>query len=210
MKTLFLILISSVFSLNISAQSQAETFIKEAQTYLAQKDYKQAQLSLQDAISDINTILANQIAESLPAEINGLKATGDNNVNTAAMGMMGGGLQITKTYNHPTKKENEAEVQIMANSPMLSAMNMYMTNPAMMGQGYKSVRIGTRRAILKNEMTDFYDDSGASKQIRSTELQIPLTQTLITINLKGFATEADELAFAGKLDIEKLRVALGE
>jgi hypothetical protein len=59
-------------------------------------------------------------------------------------------------------------------------------------------------------MTDFYDDSGASKQIRSTELQIPLTQTLITINLKGFATEADELAFAGKLDIEKLRVALGE
>ncbi len=210
MKTFILILIAFVFSLNISAQSQAETFIKEAQTYLAQKDYKQAQLSLQDAINDINNVLAGQIAESLPAEINGLKASGDNKVNTASMGMMGGGMQITKTYNNPSKKENEAEVQIMANSPMLSAMNMYMTNPAMMGQGYKSVRIGTRRAILKNEMTDFYGDSGTSKKIRSTELQIPLTQTLITINLKGFATEADELAFAGKLDIEKLRVALGE
>ncbi|MBK9984839.1 MAG: hypothetical protein IPP15_21160 [Saprospiraceae bacterium] len=40
--------------------------------------------------------------------------------------------------------------------------------------------------------------------------QIPLTQTLITINLKGFATEADELPCAAKLDIEKLRVSLGE
>lgn len=210
MKTAFLIIITFVLSIRVSAQSQAETFIKEAQGYLAQKDYKQAQMSLQDAINDINNVLANQIAESLPAEINGLKATGENNVNTASLGMMGGGMQITKSYNHPTKKENEAEVQIMANSPMMSAMNMYMTNPAMMGQGYKSIRIGTRRGILKTEMQDFYDDSGNSKQIRSTELQIPLTQTLITINLKGFASEADELAFATKLDIEKIKAALGE
>ena len=80
----------------------------------------------------------------------------------------------------------------------------------MMGQGAKSVRVGTRRAVLKSEMQDYYDDNGSSKSIRSTELQIPLTQTLITINLKGFATEADELAFANKLDVEKIRVALGE
>jgi hypothetical protein len=33
---------------------------------------------------------------------------------------------------------------------------------------------------------------------------------LITINLRGFASEADELAFATKLDIENLRTALGE
>lgn len=119
-------------------------------------------------------------------------------------------MSITKSYRHPTKKENDADIQIMANSPMMSTISMYMGNPAMLGQGYKSVRIGTRRAILKSEMQDYYDDNGASKQIRSSELQVPLTQTLITINLRGFATEADELAFAGKLDIEKLRVALGE
>jgi hypothetical protein len=53
-------------------------------------------------------------------------------------------------------------------------------------------------------MDDYYDDNGSSKKIRSSELQIPLNQTLITINLKGFATEAEELAFANKLDIDKL------
>lgn len=210
MKTNILFLLLLAVSFKINAQSQAETYIKEAQTYLAQKDYKQAQLSLQDAINDINNILAAQIAESLPSEINGLKATGDNNVNTAGMGMLGGGMTISKTYSNPSKKENEADVQIIANSPLLSMMNMYMNNPAMMGQGAKSVRVGTRRAVLKTEMQDYYDDNGSSKSIRSTELQIPLTQTLITINLKGFASEADELAFANKLDVEKIRVALGE
>ena len=208
-KTLLFALISFA-CLRLSAQSQAETYIKEAQDFLAQKNYKQAQMSLQDAINDLNVILATQIAESLPDEVNGLKSTGEENANAGAMGMLGGGMTIQKNYAHPTKKENTAELMIVANSPMMAAMNMYINNPAMLGQGYKSVRVGTRRAILKNEMEDFYDDNGSSKQIRSTELQIPLSQTLITLNLKGFATEAEELAFANKLDIEKLKTALGE
>ena len=124
------------------------------------------------------------------------------------MGMMGGGMQISKTYQHPTKRENQAELQILANSPMLASINMFMSNPAMMGEGYKSVRVGTKRAILKSEMDDYYDDNGTSKKIRSSELQLPLNQTLITINMKGFASEAEELAFAGKLDIDKLSTLL--
>ncbi len=200
-------------SLRAMSQEQAATYIKEAQDYLTKKDYKQAQLSLQDAINDLNNVIGKQITESMPAEINGLKAeAGDDNssVNMGAMGVMGGGMAISKKYQHPTKKENTADISILANSPMMSMMNMYMSNPSMMGQGYKSVRVGTRRAIMKTENQDWSDDNGNSKQIRSSELQIPLTQTLITITLKGFATEADELAFANKLDIEKLRVALGE
>lgn len=210
MKNNILLILLCLGTATAFSQSQADAFIQEAQGYLAQKEYKQALLSLQDAINDINNLVAVQIAESLPAEINGLKAEGQGEVNNAAMGMIGGGMQITKRYQNAAKKENEAEVMIMANSPMMATMNMYLGNPTMLGQGYKSVRLGTRRAILKTEMSDYYDDNGSSRQIRSSELQIPLTQTLITINMRGFATEADELAFANKLDIEKLRLALGE
>ena len=46
MKTNILILLACFLSLQAMSQSQAETFIKEAQTYLAAKDYKNAQLSL--------------------------------------------------------------------------------------------------------------------------------------------------------------------
>jgi len=208
MKTITLGIFFTLTLSAASAQSQAETFIKEAQQYLAEKNYQQAQLSLQDAINDINNIIAMQIGEALPVEINGLKADEAASVNSGAMGMIGGGMSISKNYTNSAKKENQAEVQILANSPMLASINMFMSNPAMLGEGYKSVRVGTRRAILKSEIDDYYND-GASKKIRFSELQIPLSQTLITINLKGFATEQEELAFATKLDIDKLSALLG-
>lgn len=206
MKQIILFSFIALIGLKVSGQSQAETFIKEAQDYLVKKEYKQALLSLQDAINDINMLLAQQVAESLPAEINGLKAEGENEISGAGMGMIGGGMQIIKRYRNETKSGNDAEVQIIANSPLISTMNMYLTNPGMLGTGYKSVRIGTTRAIAKTDLQD--DENGA--KIRSTEIQIPLGQTMITIRANGFATEQDEIAFATKLELEKIRAALGE
>jgi hypothetical protein len=206
MKKIVLFSLAVLISLRVTGQSQAETFIKEAQDFLTKKEYKQALLSLQDAINDLNMTLAQQVADSLPVEINGLKAEGESEISAAGMGMMGGGMQIIKRYRNETKNGNDAEVQILANSPMLSTLNMYVTNPGMMGPGYKSVRVGTNRAIAK---TDLQDDGSGSKT-RSTEIQIPLGQTLITIRANGFATEQDEIAFATKLDLEKIRTALGE
>jgi len=209
MKSKILLLILSLASIQAMSQDQFPAFIKEAQDYYAQKNYQAAQLSLHDAINELNTLMAVQIADALPKDINGLQAVQQSS-NAAGMGMMGGGMSIEKRYQHPSKKENSADLTILANSPMLQAMSMYLNNPAMMGSGYKSVRVGSQRAILKSEMEDFYDDNGTSKQIRSTELQIPLTSTLITLNMKGFASEQEELAFANKLGIDKLKAALGE
>ena len=66
MKKIALFLLVASIGFRAVGQSQAETYIKEAQDYLAKKEYKQAQMSLQDAINDINTMLAKQVAESLP------------------------------------------------------------------------------------------------------------------------------------------------
>lgn len=209
MKSRIFLLVLCFFTLRAVGQDQFPVFVKEAQDFYAEKKYKEAMLSLQDAINELNAVMAGDLAKSLPTEINGLKAVPDG-ASTSGMGMMGGGMTITQRYEHPSKKENSGDVNIIANSPMIQAMAMYINNPAMMGQGYKSVRVGTQRAILKSEMEDFYDDNGASKQIRSTELQIPLTSTMITLNLKGFASEADELAFANKIGIDKIKAALGE
>lgn len=207
MKHLFILFILAL-ALQVSAQTQAETYIKEAQGYLAKKEYKQAQLSLQDAINDINNLVAQQVAEILPKEINGLKAEGDGDVSTAGMGMMGGGMQIAKRYRNQAVSGQDAEVQILANSPMLATMNMYLTNPSMLGSGYKSVRVGTNRAILKSDVQE--SGEGDGKKTRSTEIQIPLGQTLITVRTNGLASEQDELAFANKIGLDKIRIALGE
>jgi len=209
MKTM--IILTLVLTTTISglfAQSQVDTYISEAQQFIAQKNYIEAQLSLQDAINEINNLIAKQIAESLPDEINGLTSN-DEQISAAGMGMMGGGMQISKSYENASKQENTAEVVIIANSPMLASLGMYLTNPSMMGPEYKSVRVGTHRSIMKSEMETYYGDNG-NKEIRSSELQIPFSKTLITVTLKGFASEADELAFATKLDIDKLETLLGE
>jgi hypothetical protein len=210
MKSRILVVVLCLVALHSYAQDQFQAFVKEAQDYYTQKSYKQAMLSLQDAINELNTLMAGDLGKSLPTEINGLKSVSEGTDGSAG-GMIGGGMTITRRYEHPSKKENTADVNIIANSPMIQAMAMYINNPAMMGQGYKSVRVGTQRAILKSEMEDSYDDNGtATKQIRSTEIQIPLTSTMITLNLKGFAAETDELAFANKLGIDKIKTALGE
>ncbi len=206
MKKLVFFFLAAVCSLQLAAQGQADAYIKEAQAFLAKKDYKQAVLSLQDAINEINQAIASQTGELLPDEINGLKAEGEAETNSAAMGMMGGGLQITKRYRHPSNPNNDAEVQILANSPMVATLNMYLSNPSVMGAGYKSVRVGTTRAIAKTDI----QDNGNGGKVRATEIQIPLGQSLVFVRTNGFASEQDELAFATKLDMDKIRAAVGE
>lgn len=201
----FLFLVPSLYS-----QDVFNDYIKEAQTFYQQKNYKQAQLSLQDAITELNKLMSGQIVDLLPKDINGLKAMegGNNSTNLGMMG--GGGMTISKNYEHPVKKEIQAEIQLIANSPMISAVSMYFTNPSMMGEGAKTVRVGTTRAILKSEMQETSDANGNPIKLRSTEIHIPLGQTLITINTKGFANEQEELAFASKLDFVKIKAAVGE
>lgn len=82
-------------------------------------------MSLQDAINDLILMLGHQIAEFLPNEINGLVKTDDAN-KSGGMNIPGVSMRISKSYRHPTKKENDAEVKILANRPMLAAMNIYL------------------------------------------------------------------------------------
>lgn len=208
MKIKFVLFLLSLVCYQSFSQDPVQNYLKEATDFYSQKNYKQAQMSLQDAINELNKLMSEQIGNVLPIEINGLKEVVDGSSNTS-LGAMGGS-QISKQYKNPALEENEAEIQILANSPMMSAMNMYLSNPALMGEGAKSVRVGTQRAILKTEMMDYYGNNDVSKKIRSTQIQIPLSQTLITIQAKGFPNEQAELAFAAKLDLVKIKQAVGE
>jgi hypothetical protein len=211
-KTIFLLLTFIGFSTAVFAQGQAETYINEALGLLKAKNYKQAQMSLQDAINEINNFIAQDVLNQLPTEINGLKAkTGDDNTNSAAMGMMGGGMTVSRKYATDDNKTT-AEINIIANSPMLSSMSMFINNPAMMGSNpnQKSIRVGTRRAMLKKDIESRYDENEKSNEIQIYELTLVIGQTLVTIKSEGFANEQAFTAFYSKIDIEKIAKTLGE
>ncbi len=207
MKQIFLVL-SLITGLLVRSQSSIDGYIKEAQTFLTQKNYKQAQLSLQDAMNEINNLLAKQIAEAIPSQIGDLKSVGEPEITNATM--MGAGMQIMKTYKNAAKPEVSAEITILSNPSVIAGLTMFINNPSLMGQGQKSIRIGARRAIAKTEMEDRTDDKGITKQVRVTEIQIPLSQTMVTVKSIGLANEQEEQAFVSKIDLDKLKTLLGE
>jgi hypothetical protein len=211
MKKLLLSAALGVFSMSLFAQGQAETYINEALNNVKAKQYKAAQLSLQDAINEINSYIAQEVLAQLPAEIDGLKAQiSDDQSNSAAMAFMGGGTTITRKYEGADSRKN-AEVSIVANSPLVGTMTALMGNPMMSNSAnQKSIRVGTRRGILKKDINTEYDDNGTEKQVTNYELQVILGQTLVTVKGQGFETEQAFTAFYQKIDFEKIAKTLGE
>lgn len=197
--------------MSLFAQGQAETYINEALNNVKAKQYKAAQLSLQDAINEINSYIAQEVLAQLPAEIDGLKAQiSDDQSNSAAMAFMGGGTTITRKYEGADSRKN-AEVSIVANSPLVGTMTALMGNPMMSNSAnQKSIRVGTRRGILKKDINTEYDDNGTEKQVTNYELQVILGQTLVTVKGQGFETEQAFTAFYQKIDFEKIAKTLGE
>lgn len=211
MKKLLLSAVLGMFSMSLFAQGQAETYINEALNNVKAKQYKAAQLSLQDAINEINSYIAQEVLAQLPAEIDGLKAQiSDDQSNSAAMAFMGGGTTITRKYEGADSRKN-AEVSIVANSPLVGTMTALMGNPMMSNSAnQKSIRVGTRRGILKKDINTEYDDNGTEKQVTNYELQVILGQTLVTVKGQGFETEQAFTAFYQKIDFEKIAKTLGE
>lgn len=211
MKKIILSIVLFSLSAALFAQGQAETYINEALGYLKSKSYKQAQMSLQDAISEINNYLAQEVLNQLPEEINGLKANkSEDNSNSAGMSIMGGGMSISRKYAKADSKQT-AEIDIIANSPLINTMSMFLNNPAMMNSNnQKSVRVGTKRAMLKKDTNSTTDDNGKTIEVLNFELSVVLGQTLVTVKGDGFANEQAFTAFYSKIDFDKISKSLGE
>ena len=211
MKKLLLSAVLCTFGISLFAQGQAETYINEALGHVRAKEYKAAQLSLQDAINEINSFIAQEVLNQLPMEIDGLKAEATNDQSSGAvMAFIGGGTTISRKYEGADSK-NSAEVQIVANSPLVGTMSALFGNPMLMNSAkQKSIRVGTRRAMLSKNPSSDYDENGTEKQVINYELQVILGQTLVTIKGEGFATEQAFTSFYQKIDFEKIAKTLGE
>lgn len=211
MKKLLILAVFGFTCTGIMAQGQAETFINEALGHVKAKEFRAAQLSLQDAINEINSYIAQEVLSQLPLEIDGLKAEVSNDQSGgAAMAFIGGGTTISRKYEGANSKNN-AEVQIVANSPLVGTMSALFGNPMLMNSAnQKSIRVGTRRAMLNKNPSSEYDDNGVEKQVINYELQVILGQTLVTIKGEGFATEQAFVTFYQKIDFEKIAKTLGE
>jgi hypothetical protein len=206
MKKTSLLILSVLFSFTLffpvlskAQEVTPQTYIKEASDFLTAGNYKEAVNALQSAINGINGLMMGKVVESLPKEINGFTAnTEDDNTNSGSLGMMGGGLTVTRTYRKADNTDNYFEISILGNSPMISSVNMLLSNPMFMtSSGGKELRYGTRKGVFKKESGDY-------------EFMMPLTASMITIKGYGFATETDFMNILAKVSFDNIAKSLGE
>lgn len=172
--------------------------INDASTALKAKNYREANLSLQQALSDLNLVVGTELLAGMPETILTYKADKNSDNVSNAGAAFGAGTTIERDYKGSDESRN-FKVKIVNNSPMMAALNMYLSNPmyASSGEGQSVVKIGMRRGMLK-----FNSGSG--------ELQVALGQALLTLEFNGMAAKTDVTAFAEKLELDKIAKFLGE
>jgi hypothetical protein len=203
MKKITYSLFFAFIAISLFSQSDLDKSILEAQGYIKEKNYKDAQIALQQAIGYLYELMGKDLIAALPLTLNDMTANTTEDVNnTTAMAMMGGGFNISRNYKTAANDGTSIELNIAANSPLLSSITMMINNPMMLGSSSdagKSTKIGNRRSLIKSKPAD-----------KTYELMIPLVNSLITINGNNIKDEASFLAYVNKLEIEKIARVLGE
>lgn len=103
--------------------------MNEATKLYQEKDYKGAMDELKFITAQLQELDASENQKLLPSPLDGWKVEKSDNGEQAMMSIMGGGTSMQATY---TKDQESIEIQIMANSPMISMMSMAISNPALM------------------------------------------------------------------------------
>jgi hypothetical protein len=143
-----------------------------------------ARTAMQEALQLLAQRTAAGLGSALPNALPGWHAEKPE-TQTAALGLMGGGSQASRTYRNATGQN--VEIQVIADSPVLSQLAMVIANPAIAGAMGKLIRVGNQRAIQTN----------------NNEIQM-LVDNRILIVINGSATNDDKLAYAQAIDLTKL------
>jgi len=110
-------------------------------------DLDTATIALDTAATLIRQQQANSLSGVLPEPLPGWSAD-DAETSSAGAAMLGGGLHAERTYR---KEDEQVNVSVVGNSPMLQAMSMMFANPAMMGGDAKLLIVDGRKVIQKKE-----------------------------------------------------------
>lgn len=169
---------------------EVTTRLQEAEKSYTSGQLEEARFALQEAIASINQEIGKEILKALPANLGGLPAdTKQDNV-SGSIGFAG--LSVTRVYG---TEEKSARVEIVGDSPLLTSINAFLSLPAIMGASdpnQKRIRVAGYKGILQKETGDN----------PSYNVQIPIDQTLLTLNVTGVADENTVMAMVNTLPVD--------
>lgn len=196
MKQYIILLLLCVVALGANAQD-IDKKLDGAKTSYNSKQLEDARFKLQQALAELDIIIGNKILELLPDK---MKDLGYNKKGDAVTGTSSGftGLYVNRSYGMEGT-DKEAEVLIISDSPLLTSINAILSMPAVLYAGdpnQKRIKVNGYKALLTSKV----DENGVS----SFEVQIPVSNSLISFNCNGFSNENDVVAMVNTLPISKI------
>ncbi len=163
-----------------------------------EKKYADARDAIRKAIIGVEIEIGKLILKDLPNEVHKLPMVSEeDNVTSTGVGFVG--LVIDRVYR---KQDQQLKLMIGNDAGMLSAVNMYWASgmyQTNQDPNVKEVKYKGYKALL-----NFDESSGYT-------LSVPFGQTsLITFEGINFENEAEIMAAANEIDIEKIKRQLGE
>ncbi len=169
---------------------EVTTRLQEAENSYTTGQLEEARFALQEAISAINQEIGKEILKALPANLGGLPVDTKQDNISGAVGFAG--LSVTRVYG---TEEKSARIEIMGDSPLLASINAILALPAVMGASdpnQKRIRVAGYKGILQKETGDN----------PSYNVQIPIDQTLLTLNVTGVADESAVMSMVNALPVD--------
>lgn len=168
------------------------TSLQQAESAYTSGQLEEAWFALQETIASINQEIGKEILKALPTSIGGLSADMKQDNVSGAVGFAG--LSVTRIYG--TEKKS-ARVEIVGDSPLLASINAILDLPAIMGTSdlnQKRIKVAGYKGILQKE----------SGENPSYNVQIPIDQTLLTLNVTGVADENTTISMVNALPVDIL------
>ncbi len=198
MKYISITLILFCLCITSYAQGEVSGAISAAKATYASGDLEDTRFKLQQVLDEIDKTIAKKILESLPAKIGNMESTGDDEYTGNVTGITG--LYIHRRYENPSNPEENVEITLLNDSPLLAGVNAFLNAPligGLTGQGRTRIKVdGYKGSVQKSEgYDDVYD------------VNFPFGQSLLTLNFIGEKNEDTVIGWVNSLPISLIAKA---
>lgn len=190
-----------LLQLNVIAQENFQLQLQKARTANSKKDLEDTRYNLLLALQQLDLKIGQEIMKLMPLQLNRLNADPKNDqLNALSAGFIGASFH--RAYGFPDSLS--LSVEIVSNSPFISGLNTWLNNPMMAGiSGKQSYKIDGYKAAYSMDVADVSDRNGKPVRKSTGVLQIPISNSLVTLKSENLSVE-EFLKAAEQIPISKI------